>query len=54
MKDRSMDTEFQKAVKEVTESILSMSKEEFEQALADHCDGDIAQMLLETGALNGL
>lgn len=42
---------FDEAVKKVTEEIMAMSDEEFNAELEKHEDGDIAQFLLETGAI---
>jgi hypothetical protein len=43
---------FDEAVDEVVKEILAMTQEEFDAELEKHKDGDIAQFLMETGAIN--
>ncbi len=44
--------ELYKAIKSVSEDLCSLSKSAFEKELENHKDGDIAQFLLETKALD--
>lgn len=47
-------TESQKeALKKVREKLSALSREEFMQELEKHKDGDIAKILMESGALHG-
>jgi ketosteroid isomerase-like protein len=39
------------AIKKVFNKIASMSDKEFKEALKEHQDGDIARIMLESGAL---
>ena len=39
------------ALNEVANDIMKLSKEEFDRELENHADGDIAKIMLESGAL---
>lgn len=43
-----------KAIEKVFEELSDMSKEEFKREFEKHKSGDIAEIILETGALRGV
>lgn len=47
-----MVEELEKAIKKVYEEFIQMSYEEFHKMLKEHKSEDIAQIILETGALD--